>query len=89
MHTSLQSLAGEVARLRRECDYFLDVLSELDELSDHRAWLSDTQDDRIGSANRTYCWSAKENLERATDDLRNWWQAVDMIIKEATTRLGY
>lgn len=89
MYTNLQGLAGEVARLRRECGYFLDVLSELEQLSDHRAWLSDAQDDRIGGANRTYSWSARENLERATDDLRNWWQAVDMAIKEADTRLGY
>jgi hypothetical protein len=89
MHNSLQDLAGEVARLRRECTYFHDASTELDRLSDHRSWLSDEQDDEIGQAARTYAWSAKENPERATDDLRNWWRAVDTVISEQQTRLGY
>jgi hypothetical protein len=89
MHSSLQQLAGEVARLRQECAYFQDVLMELDKLGDHRSWLSDEQDNEIGQATRTYAWNAKENLERATDDLRNWWQAVDVVISEQQTRFGY
>lgn len=89
MHNSLQELAGEVARLRQEARYFNQVLSELDKLSDHREWLSDEQDDEIERAMRTYAWSAKENLERATDDLRQWWRAVDVAILQHQTRLGY
>jgi HPt (histidine-containing phosphotransfer) domain-containing protein len=86
---SLQELAGEVARLRQECAYFEDVLKELEQLSEVRAWLSDAQDDEIAQHTRTYAWSAKENLERATDDLRNWWRVVEASITERRTWLGH
>lgn len=89
MPHSLQALAGEVARLRRECDYFLGILGELERLSDHRTWLSDQQDDEIEGANRTYSWSAQENLERATGDLRNWQQAIEVAITQHDTTFGY
>ena len=88
MHSSLQNLAGEIAWLRQECSYFQDVLHELEKQADCRFWLSDQQHDEIERATRTYAWNAKENLERATDDLRQWWSAVETAITQAQTRLG-
>lgn len=80
MHHGLQDLKGEVARLRAECDYFLNLLGELERLSDFRLWISDEQEEEIRQANRTYSWSAKENLEHATNDLRNWWGEVNIAV---------
>jgi hypothetical protein len=86
---SLQALAGEVARIQQECTYFLETLGELEQLSDHRMWLADEQEDAVEQATRNYSWSARENLERATGDLRNWWGAVRDAINQNTTHLGY
>jgi hypothetical protein len=83
MHAALQDLAGEVARLRAECDYFLRMLDELDRVSRYQSWLSDADNHEITQTIRTYSWSAKENLERATDDLRNWRDQLDSIIRQA------
>lgn len=65
------------------------MLAELERLSNHRCWLSNEQEEAVSQAGRRYTWSAKENLERATDDLRNWWQAVDIVISDEQTRLRY
>jgi hypothetical protein len=81
MRNGLQELAGEAARLRGECDYLLSVLGELERLGDHHLWISDAQDELVGEANRVYARSARDNLERATNDLRNWGAAVQAAMR--------
>jgi len=65
------------------------VLDDLDTLANHRPWLSEEQHSEIHRVNHTYSWSAQENLERATNDLRNWWSALDRVITSAPTHLAY
>ncbi len=89
MRSGLQDLAGKVASLRAEADYFLQVLGELQHLSDHEPWLSEAQEGDITRADHTYSRSASENLERATDDLRNWWAVWDGVVRAATTNVAY
>lgn len=79
MHSSLQALAGEVARLRSECTYFLRALDELERFSAHAPYVTDEQDNEIGSSIGVYAHSVQDNLERATDDVRNWTYVVDAL----------
>jgi hypothetical protein len=72
MYHALQELAGEVARLRAEADVFMRVLEELDILAQDRRILSEAQHDRITQCTYNYGRSAKENIERASDDMRNF-----------------
>lgn len=88
MRSGLQDLAGEVARLRSECNYFLRVLDELEAVSNYRPWLSEAQEGDIERANHNYSRSAEENLGRATDDLRNWWGVLNDIVTTATTHVA-
>jgi hypothetical protein len=89
MRSGLQDLAGEVARLRSECSYFLRILDDLEALSNERSWLSEAQEGDIERANHIYSRSAEENLARATDDLRNWWGVVDDIAATTSTHVAY
>lgn len=70
MRSGLQDLAGEVARLRAECGHFQRGLDFLERLSDGREHLTEAQEGEVTRINGIYAWSAKENLERATEDLK-------------------
>jgi hypothetical protein len=65
------------------------MLDQLEELSRYEPWLPDEDDDAITQANYGYSRSAKENLERATDDLRNWYAQLEQIIGQTRVRPGY
>lgn len=81
MHSALQQLAGEVARLKSECSYLLRALDELERMSEHPAYVTDEQDDKIGESIRVYAHSVQENVERATDDVRNWTYVIDEAVR--------
>lgn len=88
MRSGLQDLAGEVARLRAECGHFQRGLDFLERLSDTRTGLTEAQEGEITRINGVYAWSAKENLERATEDLKNWWHELDGAVRQAQTFLA-
>lgn len=81
MSIGLQALAGEVARVRAECDYFLRTLGQLESQSRHSAYVTDAQEHEIERLTGVYADSVRENLERATDDLHNWSLGIDEVLR--------
>lgn len=77
MRDGLQELGGEVARLRHECSFLMRALDELERLSFTVKDPTESENTEVHRANRNYAWSARENLERATGDLKNWHNAVE------------
>lgn len=81
MYSALQQLAGEVARLRSECTFFQRALDDLERYAEHPEHVTDSQNDDISRSISVYAHSVQENLERATDDVRNWTQMVDEALR--------
>ena len=81
MHSSVQALADEVARLRSECAYVSRALDALDTFSAYAAYVTDKQDDEISRGISVHHHDAQDNLERASDDLRDWTYAVNEVLR--------